>query len=168
MLGTTEIVLRNAVSKQVRLIHGNNWWNDEAFHSVIGRKAKGIVLRARNTREREKGRVSHGCMVAELTFGFWANMLLAKYEDHFWSPLHDAFPSVPSTVAYAELSSKCERVISLRNRIFHHEPMFKREISKDFSETLELISWLSPEAAEWIKPQVRVMSVLRERPRHKT
>lgn len=168
LLSTTEIVLRNAVSSRIQSVYGNEWWERVEFHATIGRKAKGIVLRARNTRQKEKGRVSHGCMVAELTFGSWTNMLLAKYEQHFWTPLSSAFPDVPSGTSYAELSGKCNRVSTLRNRIFHHEPMFKRNITEDYRDTLELLAWLDPQAAAWIRPQLRTMAVLRERPRHRT
>ncbi|MEZ5750612.1 MAG: hypothetical protein R3D60_01150 [Paracoccaceae bacterium] len=168
LLSTTEIVLRNVVSARIRQIYGDEWWERDEFHTTIGRKAKGIVLRARNKRQDEKGRVSHGCMVAELTFGFWTNMLLAKYEEHFWSPLSSAFPDVPSGTTYDDLSRKCDRVSALRNRIFHHEPMFKRNITEDYRATLELLSWLNPKAAIWIRPQLRTMAVLRERPRHRT
>ncbi|WP_417586647.1 hypothetical protein [Pararhodobacter oceanensis] len=166
LLATTEVVLRNAVSDKIRAKHGKTWWENDAFHSVVGGKAKGMVLRARNKRAQEKGQVSHGCMVAELTFGFWANMLLAKYERHYWTPLVDAFPDIPASVTYRDLSAKCDRVTSLRNRIFHHEPMFKRNITKDYSDTLALVSWLSPDAALWIKPRLQIMAILRQRPRH--
>ncbi|MCB1395852.1 MAG: Abi family protein [Rhodobacter sp.] len=167
LLGMTEIVLRNSVSDRIRAVHGQEWWDDPQFHLSIGRQAKGIVLRARKKRNEIKGRVTHGCMVAELTFGFWANMLLAKYEESYWTPIADSFPHVPAGMTFETLSRKCDRVVSLRNRIFHHEPIFKRNISEDYRDALELVSWLNPEAAAWIRPQLDIMAVLRERPRRR-
>jgi len=168
LLSVTEVALRNAIGNRIRQSHGSAWWEEPAFHDIVGKNAKGMVLRARNRRMETKGRVSHGCMIAELTFGFWTNMLLPKYEQHYWTPLNIAFHHVPGELEYVPFAARCKAVTDLRNRIFHHEPLLNRDISRDYSDTLELVSWFDPALAEWIRPQLRVMAVLRQRPRAKT
>ena len=168
LLSVTEVALRNAVANRIREIHGDTWWESKDFHDAIGKTAKGTVLRSRNQRLSEKKYVTHGCMVAELTFGFWTKMLLPKHETKYWSPLHDVFPTLPSSISLADLERRCQDVTILRNRIFHHEPLLGREITRDFAETLELVSWIDPRLSAWIKPQLRIMAVLRERPKART
>lgn len=168
LLSVTEVALRNAIANRIRAIHGDTWWENAEFHDNIGNQAKGNVLKARNARFEEKGRVTHGCMVAELTFGFWTKMLLPKHEANYWSPFQSVFPTLPAATTRAELEDRCKAVTTLRNRIFHHEPLLGRDISKDYSETLELVSWIDPRLADWIKPQLRIMAVLRERPKART
>jgi len=168
LLSVTEIALRNTVAARIRAVYGGVWWDDPGFHDVIGPKAKGIVLKARNKRLGEKRRITHGCMVAELTFGFWSNMLLPKYEARFWTPLATPFPEIPDAVSLADLAQRCSAVTILRNRIFHHEALLRRDVSMDYKNTVDLLTWLAPDLWQWLRPQLRVMQILRERPRHRT
>jgi hypothetical protein len=39
-----------------------------------------------------------------------------------------------------------------------------RNITKEYSQIMELIGWLSPDKARWIKPYSRVMTVARQKP----
>lgn len=126
------------------------------------------MRRARNQRFDEKGYVTHGCMVAELTFGFWTKMLLSKHEANYWTPIQTLSPNLPPDVTYHAIEARCKAVTELRSRIFHHEPLLGRDISREYRDTLELVWWIDPKLADWIRPQLRIMSVLRERPRHRT
>ena len=168
LLGTTEIAFRNAVSSHLLRIFGPKWWDHHELHEVMGRKAKGMVLRARDKRLSEKGRVTHGCMTAQLTFGFWVRMVLPKYEAVLWTPLEAAFPDIPATVTFSEFADTCALTAALRNRIFHHEPIFERAITEDYATTMRLLAWLDPQMAAWVRPKLRTMQVLRERPRRRT
>jgi hypothetical protein len=103
-------------------------------------------------------------MTAELNFGFWVNMLLPRHEPTFWPDLHTSFSDLPKHVSYDLLFKRCDAVREFRNRIFHHEPILHRNITKEYSQIMELITWLSPEKARWIKPYSRVMAVARQKP----
>jgi hypothetical protein len=134
------------------------------FIDLLGKKGKGIVLRAAaDIRKREKAPTS-GRMTAELSFGFWTNMLLPKYRECLWSDIRSTFPDLPEGVGDVALRERCEHVREFRNRISHHEPIFMRNLTSDYGRSLELLRWLGPAKAAWIKPQLDTMKVLRTRP----
>ena len=103
-------------------------------------------------------------MIAELTFGFWVNMTLPRHEAKFWRGFHTHFEHLPKDITYDDFHNRCRHIGELRNRIFHHEPIFGRDLTADYSKTLQLIAWLNPDKAAWIKPYSRVMNVMRQKP----
>lgn len=164
LLGSAEICLRNLAMSRMTTVFGPQWWQSNAFLDILGTKGKGIVKRAEKKITTSGNPVDSGRMTAELTFGFWQNMLLPKYQTAVWSPLHDNFPDLPAHVDQTALFNKCGIVRDLRNRISHHEPIFQRNISQDYAECLELISWLSTAKSVWIKPHCNVMALMRQKP----
>lgn len=164
LLGATEISLRNLIMFRVAEVFGVTWWQSQALFNVLGGEGKGIIKRAENKITACRLAVDGNRMTAELSFGFWQNMLLPKYADPLWTPLHRNFPDLPAHVDQATLYRKCRVVRDLRNRISHHEPIFQRNISQDYSNCLELLSWLSVAKANWIKPHCDVMALLRKKP----
>lgn len=162
LLNVIEVSLRNIISAQLTSIYGGEWWENEDFLNQI-RKGRRVVKRAQENLQKY-GNMSSGKLVAELNFGFWCNMLLPYHEDIFWRNLREILPHLPHTIAYSTLFERNKKICDLRNRIFHHEPIFNRNISKDYSDIVEAIGWISPEKADWIKPHCRVMKILREKP----
>ena len=137
---------------------------ETTFHGLLGGKGKGIVLRARDDIQSAGRTPDHGRIVAELTFGFWSNMLLPKYATPLWTQLHKSFPDLASSKTQADLFAACLKVRDLRNRISHHEPIFPRNISADYHGCMGLVSMLSRDKATWIKPHIEVMQVMRRKP----
>ena len=163
LLSAVEVSLRNIISARMVELYGATWWDDGNYLNQIG-DGKRIVRTARG-KLRRGGRVTSGGMTAELNFGFWSKKLLPRHEAIFWIDFNRSFGDLPQTVTYETLSGRCDNVRLFRNRIFHHEPIFNRDISKEYSEIMELIKWLSPAKATWIKEYSRVMDVLRQKPR---
>lgn len=162
VLSASEVCLRNIISSQLVALYGPTWWDDPAFLTQIG-NGKRIVKTARD-KLRKKGAVTSGGMTAELNFGFWVNMLLERHEPVFWANLHASFVDLPPAVTYNALYVRCDAVREFRNRVFHHEPILHRNITKEYSQIMELITWLSPDKAKWIKQYSRVMTVARQKP----
>lgn len=67
-------------------------------------------------------------IVAELNFGFWSNLLNRPYEQQqvLWPTLLRAvFPYAPARFRNRPaLSRRFNEIRQLRNRIFHHEPIW--------------------------------------------
>jgi hypothetical protein len=167
VLSAVEVCLRNTVSARLIKKYGYKWWNDTQFHSLIGRKGKGIALTS-SERLSRRGVVTSGGMVAELTFGFWVQMLRPKNEATLWTPLHAFFPDLPATISYEQFYDRCDEVSKFRNRIFHHEPIIERDVLKEHREILETIKWISSDKGTWIQKYSRVGAVARTKPRRKT
>lgn len=164
MLCSIEVCLRNRMERRLCAEFGPNWWRDPTFIELLGKKGMRNVLRAvADIHKRQKAPTS-GRMTAELNFGFWTNMLLPKYWEPLWSDIRASFPDLPNGVDEGDLRARCEHVRELRNRVSHYEPIFRRDLTADFGESLELLRWLGPEKAAWIKPQLDTMKILRQRP----
>lgn len=167
ILSAAEVCLRNTVSARVMKEYGYQWWESAQFHSLIGPRGKGIVLRARNKLSKE-GVVTSGRIIAELTFGFWVQMLRVENVLVLWTPFHTHFSDLPATVSREDFYSRCDEVAKFRNRIFHHEPIIERDILREYGKILELTKWISADKGEWIKKYSRVPKVARTKPKRKT
>lgn len=162
VLSSVEVSLRNIVVTRLIEVYGEKWWENHELLSQIG-AGKGKIKGAAK-KLTKLGLVTSGGMTAELTFGFWVKMLLPRHEDAIWKDLRQDFADLPPSISYHQLFDRCETVCQFRNRIFHHEPVFHTNISREYSQTLELLRWLSSDKAAWIKDYSRVMKVLREKP----
>jgi hypothetical protein len=88
-------------------------------------------------------------LVAELTFGFWTALLDVRYEHRqvLWPHLLSAvFPAVPPQLRKRKaISSRLNRVRLLRNRAFHHEPIWHwRDLKQQHAAIREVLAWISP------------------------
>lgn len=164
LMAATEICLRNRVLSRITEAYGPDWWSSTEFQQLLGTRGKGIVLRARKEIENRNSTLTSGRLTAELSFGFWQKMLLPKYEDQLWSNIQSCFPDLPDGHGRSELHGSCDVVRLLRNRISHHEQIFRRNLTEDYAVCMRLLEWLSPPKAVWLKPQLQVMRILRERP----
>jgi Abi-like protein len=164
LLSSVEICLRNLIVNRLVAAHGPDWWTDGTFVTLLGKRGKGIVKRAEKDIT-ARGRVpDSGMMTAELSFGFWENMLLPKYEAALWSQLHSHFPNLSKQIDLSGLRSGCLHVRELRNRISHHEPIFQRDHLRDYSLCLTFIGWLSTDKAAWVKSICDVPAIVRLKP----
>ena len=168
-LQVLEIVLRNAVHHELTKCYGAAWYdNPEAGLDSKGRgqiaTAKADVVRG--------GRVpSPHRLLAAVSFGFWVPLLgsggcidpdgpRADYETTLWRPaLRRAFPHrrhLARKQAYDPLNA----LRKLRNRIAHHEPIFERNLRKEYQSILEVTGWILPEARTWVERHSRVPELL--------
>jgi hypothetical protein len=90
-----------------------------------------------------------GRLVAELNFGFWTALLDVRYERNqvFWPHLlRAAFPAAPKSLRTRKnISPRLNRIRHLRNRVFHHEPVWHwTDLRNQYDIALEMIGWISP------------------------
>ena len=164
LIAAAEISLRNLTADRIAKVYGPTWWPDASLQNLLGGRGKGILLRASKKLMTDGKKATHGRMTSELSFGFWVNMMLPKYENALWSPLHPHFPDLPLTVDRSVLHQRLLRVQFLRNRIGHHEPIFGRNLMQDYADCLGLVRWLNVEKAVWIAPHCDVMRLMRQKP----
>jgi len=104
-------------------------------------------------------------LIAELTFGFWTALLDVRYEHRqvLWPHLLPAvFPAVPPQMRKRKtISSRLNRVRLLRNRAFHHEPIWHwRDLEEQHAAAREVLEWISPALAATLAPNDRFPRVL--------
>jgi hypothetical protein len=103
-------------------------------------------------------------MVAELPFGFWVSLLGsgADYETRLWRPaLRLAFSGYRGRRSVIHLELDATR--RLRNRIAHHEPIYRRDLRADHARILRLLEYVSWDYKTWVQEHDRVPAVLTAR-----
>jgi hypothetical protein len=162
---SVEIALRNRINAVLVATFGADWWQESAFLTVAEKRQREQIddVKARITKRGQV--IVTGQIVAGLSFGFWVSMLDARYNPSVWShSLTVGFPHLPAGKSRHHLQKASRHIANFRNRIWHHEPIFKANITAEYSRCMEILAWLCPHKLGWIKPQCKVMSVLRQKP----
>lgn len=175
-LGRLEVVFRNAVDGAL-VRHGTSkTWPDVWYRRMqlfpgqsASRSREDIeAARWRATRGGALPEV-HGKVIAELSFGFWRYLCKPPYLTSLWVPaLAAAFSLHPSAgdprQIRDEVEDRMQRLHFLRNRIAHHEPIHRRNLSRDHAHLLELAGWICSDCRTWIATNSRTLTVVAARP----
>lgn len=110
------------------------------------------MLLAAKDRLRERGlALEPGRLVAELRFGFWTALFDVRYEHSkvLWPRLLGAQlldPSSPRSMrSRKQLSPLLNRMRLLRNRVFHHEPIWHwSNLAQQHTYAFDLMGWFNP------------------------
>lgn len=151
-LGFLEIALRNALVAALR--RSEKAPTNDPFEShwqTLAPETRWAYQKALKRLSTKGKSVSFDTLISELPFGYWRYLLSAKYESTLWtSHLRHAFPGL-KVKRRAEVYSAIENIVYLRNRIAHHEPIFRRELGTDLRQIQQIIGWISPEALDWAR-----------------
>jgi hypothetical protein len=183
LLNHLEIILRNrvyelgAAAYPVGRVHHIRTWLD-ADPTHLTAFAVGDIAKAKRKLfgvDRRTGALitprrqyTGGDLVATLGFGFWTSLFTTHY--HFQSGrdrrlwphgLADVFPYAPTKLSLGAISRRLNDLRHLRNRIFHHEPVWQRaNLAADRDDIIELLEWMSPEVARVIRGTERLTEVI--------
>jgi hypothetical protein len=139
-----------------------DWWG--APHAKLHWVSAKKVGEARQELMRRRKPPTPCGLVAELSLGFWVSLLGTgnDYETRLWRPaLRLAFPGYRG--ARKHLHWEFDHVRSFRNRIAHHEPIYRRHLAADHETILRLLGYISPKYATWVSRHDRVPEMLSNR-----
>ena len=140
-----EIALRNRLNDTLERIAGDAWLASKSLlpyeHDAVAKVCRDL---SRNGKSTDSNRI-----IAELQFGFWTGLLSSRYEPIFWrrpQGLFKAFPGLPHTSRpLNDLSGRYTRIRHFRNRVFHHEPIWKdSQLRFKHQQLVEAIGWICP------------------------
>ncbi|HYR06324.1 MAG TPA: hypothetical protein VEQ60_01070 [Longimicrobium sp.] len=170
-LNGLEVVFRNAVfDAGARIFSGISTrdvpcWLD-ANPSLFDSDHEQFVVAAKQRLRDRGGALEPGRLVAELTFGFWTSLFEVRYERNrvLWPHLFGAQlldSSAPRSMrSRKQLSPLLNRMRYLRNRIFHHEPIWHwGDLVQHHTMAMDLIGWFSPDLRATIEPGDRFLQV---------
>jgi hypothetical protein len=160
---SVEIALRNSIHQAATQKFNTEFWFNEV---VIDGKSKSILNDTKEDLVKRHNQLTASDIVASLTFGFWVTLLRQKvYTDQFnkkrlWP---DLIPSVFPNYARGgddrrNIAQRFDEIKLIRNRLFHHEPIWKFKNAKNPQECIiELRSKLNHifKAIGWISSQKR-------------
>lgn len=131
-LQTWEISLRNKLNSFLCWKYNPQWPRDERAVRILA-KPQNVRLREtiqRQTRDRTTSPTTDQ-LVADLSAGFWVSLLGKSYDIPFaWRYNLSAkiFKNDPSIDRQAAFDA-CDRLLDLRNRVAHHEPIFHLDLA---------------------------------------
>jgi len=155
-LGHVEVLMRNAMDAQLTAMSPIGPW-----YIILGPKLNAHAhedVRKARTRATMNGRSeTQGRVVAELAFGFWRYLASPQYHRTLWTPgLRRAFPGVP----IGEASKTLDRLLDMRNRIAHHEPIHNRDLAAIHADGCRVARWVDGSAAAWIEQHCIVSKLI--------
>lgn len=162
---SVEVALRNRINAHLIEVYGARWWQEDAFLRIAGReRARDIEVALKRIRNREAP-LETGQIVATLSFGFWSSLLHKRFNPALWGGrLHAVFPALPAIQNRGTMALRVKRVADFRNRVWHHEPILKRDLLAEYSAVMELLTWICPIKAAWVRPHCRLPTLMRQKP----
>lgn len=129
-----EVGLRNRINSFLCWKYNGEWHYDEkrAIRQMTG-PDKRRVWESRERQEQSRGanRPPLSAVVADLSAGFWVSQLSKSYDvPYVWRyNLQRIFPNDKTLDRHAAWSI-CDDVLTLRNRIAHHEPILHLDLDQ--------------------------------------
>lgn len=162
---SVEISFRNRINAVLVMHFGTEWWQESVFLATVEKYQIDSIAEVKRRIAKRGSSLVTGQIVAGLSFGFWVSMLDARYNPAVWSKhLRTGFPDLPTGTTRNQLQVAARRVANFRNRIWHHEPIFRDNISEEYAHCIDMLGWICRHKAAWVKPQCKVMAVLRCKP----
>jgi hypothetical protein len=165
-----EVALRNVVFEAAAATYpfagaAGSWLEQPGI--LHGDEAR--MVRAAGQRLSRRGKPCEaGRLVAELSFGFWTTLFDVRYEQNrvLWPRLfaQKIFAHAPRQKRSRKaLSPLLNRVRHLRNRAFHHEPIWHwGDLTEQHALVVDLLGWMSPELRATVSAVDRFPRVHRE------
>jgi len=152
ILQALEIALRNAIYDAAKEYFEQDEWFDEPeiIHYHYNKKT---IIKARKILQRQNKPLEPGRIIAELNFGFWTSLLDSRYEQVLWPQIiKTTFPCMPKRIRTRKhLSQRFNKIRNLRNRVFHHEPIwYWQDLQQQHQNMVETLGWMAPAVTELV------------------
>lgn len=164
-----EVALRNTISIAISDLFGQNWYLQARFKTILTpwaeRTLNTAVAQANKESRRKRKPLVEGDVIANLSFGFWGELLAPRYNKHIWKKrLNTAFPCLPATKNSQDIYNSVHKIIKLRNRISHHEPIIGGRLNSLYDSMLEITGWICADTRDWVEHHCDFGTVYSNRP----
>ena len=165
-LHVCEVVVRNAVAECFEIKYGSNWPWVTSFERSLNNRLKEDLSRAKDSVGNTK---KTGKVIAELNFFFWQSIFTKSHDFRIWNQyLLTAFPNLdnknPIPPQREGIYQVLDELRHLRNRIAHHEPIFKRDLLEDYEKIKNLIALRCEITANWLDEKQNVKTIIEKKP----
>lgn len=148
-----EIALRNRLNAFLCWKYNSSWPYDESRlirNMTRDDRNRLAETRHRQQRQRRLNPAPTSMIVADLTAGFWVSQLSKPYEAHYrWKyNLSRIFPNAVG-LDRPTAWTKCEGVLRLRNRVAHHEPIYRLPLQDLYQNLEQLVGAMCPATKEF-------------------
>lgn len=140
ILSVLEVSLRNAVNETLKLHFNDPYW----FENCLPVEFLPFVSEATQKLTAQRKNITADKIIAELNFGFWNRLFNRHYSGLLWKPLRLIFQNTPKHLRQRDtISNALYRIRTLRNRIYHYEPIFVnlQDLENQYNEMLTFLTW---------------------------
>lgn len=141
ILSVLEVSLRNAVNETLKLHFNDSYW----FKNSLPVEFLPFVSEATQKLTAQRKTITEDRIIAELNFGFWNRLFNRHYTGLLWKPLRLIFQNTPKHLRQRDtIATALYRIRTLRNRIYHYEPIFGnlQGLENQYNEMLTFLTWL--------------------------
>ncbi|MGO1542898.1 MAG: hypothetical protein ACTHXA_01000 [Gulosibacter sp.] len=155
--------MRRALDRTSR----GDWWNDTRLH-LCRNEADSIDSAVSTLIRRGTPTPTSDQVVAATSFGLWTGLTgagiardpLLGYETTLWQPrLQHAFP-YRGDRRRKYIHARLYEVRVLRNRIAHHEPIYRSPLQQLHDDILEIAGMIHPDAHAYIQEHSRAQELI--------
>lgn len=165
-LQTLEVTMRNSMNRELVANFGPEWYepgNPPSFQDNQYERIEKVKRSFSGSRE-----IVSSDIVANISLGFWTDILYHRVYDQLWNTcLHRAFPHRAKGTRRSTIAPMVDEIKTLRNRIAHHEPIWRRPLEDDYRRIITIIRWSCPVTADWADSHSRFSEVFGRRPERK-
>lgn len=162
-----EISLRNKLNEFLIWKHNPSWPYDSRY---LRNAANPERRRLEETKKRltPKGQITHVStdrIVADLSAGFWVALVMKSYDvPYAWRyNLSRIFPN-KEKLDREKTAEQCGKLLELRNRVAHHEPIFHLPLQDRHQELLDQTAWMCGSVSSYIQAKCNFAQVWADRP----
>lgn len=166
-MGVLEVVVRNAVHAQLAERTGRpDWWTDTRLDAQLLPRERSAIADAVVTAGERNDEPSADDVVAASGFGLWVGLLsdgiprhpLHSYETALWQPrLRRAFRYYSG--GRKQLHAELDAIRRTRNRVAHHEPIFRTNLTLLGDTLARIAGYVDPAAETYIRGSERLTGV---------
>ena len=159
ILSVIEVSLRNAVNETLKRHFNGPYW----FKNSLPIEFLPFVSDATQKLTAQRKTLTADQIVAELNFGFWNRLFNRHYTGSLWKPLRLIFQNTPKNLRKRDIiANALYRIRTLRNRIYHYEPIFDnlQDIERQYIEMLTFLTWFDNDLPKLLTDIDRFNSVL--------
>jgi hypothetical protein len=163
-----EVVVRNVVADALTAVYGPDWPWSQVFSTSLpqptqGYSARGYLLKIRAVQ------ATTGKIIPELKFVFWQTMFTSRFDVRIWHPhLRTLMSYLEAAKTVLQLRGliygELDQLRKLRNRIAHHEPIFRRNLADDFHKIVGLIALRCPVTSRWMVNNQQATALIGTKP----
>lgn len=165
-LQTAEVCVRNAIAATLERRFTRNWHLGTSVPGLLTEKYRTHleeVVKREAARKGDAMTVDH--VISGLTFGFWVNLMTARYSNLLWQQgVRRCFPSAPPELGLNDAHSKIDQLRKFRNKVAHHFAIYDQSPLREYNNLLEVLGWVSPTSVWFVKQMSNPAKVINQRP----
>jgi hypothetical protein len=164
-----EVAIRNAASDALTAVYGPRWpWSRSLAQALPAASARRYSA-TRDLAATARAHPTTGKVIPELKFVFWEKLFTSRHDQRLWRQhLHTVLPNLDTTKTIATLRNDIRadlgQIRELRNRIAHHEPIFRRQLADDLDALRRLVGYRSTEMRTWLDEVEEVTELIAAQP----